>query len=131
MAARQTRGRSIETGSIPSDVPAFAVSQQYRRFMYDTHLRDAGPNLLHVLLERRRQIGHGCCSDMVSNDEEDQGLLLRCSLAGVGSAAKEAEVYLKNGLQQTHVRALIQPDLVLPYSLSTQLDCLKAGLTKD
>lgn len=47
------------------------------RTMIDIYLGQAIPNPLHVLSECSGQVGHGCCTDMISDHEEDKSFLLR------------------------------------------------------
>lgn len=45
--------------------------------MIDIYLGQAIPNPLHVLSECSGQVGHGCCTDMISDHEEYKSFLLR------------------------------------------------------
>lgn len=77
-------------------------------------LREAVPYPVEVLSEGSREVGKRCRANVISNDKQQQRFILvrvlRLGLCGL----EETEVDLKHGLQETHVGALVQADLMFP-----------------
>ena len=79
------------------------------------HLGQPVPYAIQVLLERVGQVLQGCRADVVSNHKEEERLVLvRARMARL-ARLEQAQVYLEHRLEQAHVGALEEADLVLPH----------------
>ncbi len=73
------------------------------------------PYPLHIIRQRVGEVDQWRPADIVANDKEQQRFLPAArARACARTAAKKPEVDLEDGLEQAHVGALVQPDLVLP-----------------
>ena len=74
-------------------------------------LGEVVPNAEQVSRKRGAQVLQRGRANVVANDEEEQGAALGAVL---GLLAEESEVDLEDGLEEPHVGALVEADLVLP-----------------
>lgn len=89
------------------------------------------PDLLHVCGQCRFEVGERCCANVVSNDKEEERPLvsagrnkLKCTDDEVGEGREDSpicsllpeqtEIHFEHSLEQTHVGALVQADLMFP-----------------
>lgn len=96
----------------------------------NTYFGQAIPDSLHVLSECGSQVGHGCRTDMISDHEEDKCFLLRPDasisewssrnhgdilwLSVVSTSSKKTKIDFEHSLEKTHVRTIIQSNLMFP-----------------